>query len=107
MKVPASQCGAASGFEFSADQATWHAATSVRQSPIDRFSILVSLPAQLRAGLWVDARGGVSQVEAKAKKLSLRYLFADWPTPTVYSNVSYLGPNGELPAPPFEMDVQL
>ena len=36
---------------------------------------------------------------------SLRYLFVDWPTPTVCNSLSYLGENGELPTASFEMAV--
>ena len=37
--------------------------------------------------------------------MRLRYLFADWPVPTVYDAESFLGVNGELPLPPFVRDV--
>lgn len=36
---------------------------------------------------------------------TLRYLFADWPTPTVYAATSYLGPNEELPTAPFVLTI--
>ena len=108
--VPASQCGPPSGFELSADGVGWHAVTALRQSPTGRHALLLSLPPALReyaARAAADARNGPAGERAGGKKLRLRYLWADWPTPTVYSNVSYLGVNGELPAPPFEMDVLL
>ena len=37
---------------------------------------------------------------------TLRYLFADWPTPVVYNSESFLGPNGQLPTPPFVLEIQ-
>ena len=92
--VPLSQCGPATGFEFAIGahgHRHWRA-VSTMELGADRRSLELLLPARL-----ADAKGlSVS---------SLRYLFADWPTPTVYNSLSYLGENGELPTAPFEMAV--
>jgi hypothetical protein len=49
----------------------------------------------------IDMQG----VRGQGTKLQIRYLFADWPVPTVYNSQSFLGTNGELPVAPFVMDV--
>jgi hypothetical protein len=48
----------------------------------------------------------MSAPESAAAGMTLRYLFADWPIPTVYSAASFLGENGELPTPPFTMTIE-
>ena len=96
--VPQSQCGPATGFSVSvaaaasgeAGEVVWHDIVSMELGP-DRKSLALTLPAEV--------------AEAEAAPQKLRYLFADWPTPTVYSATSFLGLNGELPTPPFEMAI--
>jgi hypothetical protein len=91
--VPQSQCGPASGFSVSAivvgsfGREVWYDIVSMKLGP-DHKSLVLSLPLP----------------EAAYPK-RLRYLFADWPTPTVYNAESFLGPNGQLPTPPFEMTI--
>ena len=89
--VPLSQCGAvATGFELSADGLTWHAVPSIEV--LHRTWIVLFPPKTF---------------DVTAESLKVRYLFADWPVPVVYNSESFLGHHGELPTPPFEMDVQL
>ena len=101
--VPQSQCGPASGFSVSSggssggsSEVVWHDIVSMELGP-DKKSLVLKLPVEMAM---VVAAGGGATTPGK-----LRYLFADWPTPTVYNAVSFLGLNGELPTPPFEMDI--
>jgi hypothetical protein len=100
--VPQSQCGPSSGFELSSSAVSggvWHAIDSISLSP-DKLGLVLPIPPSLLAK--------VSQhVPAARAGLRLRYLFADWPTPTVYASHVYagMGVNGQLPTPPFEMAV--
>lgn len=86
--VPASQCGCPSGFEFGTERANY-----------------TCIPV---AGLTVHGTGEALVMDAPHAKagMTLRYLFADWPTPTVYSAKSFLGTNGQLPTPPFVMTIE-
>ena len=92
--VPQSQCGPATGFSVATasanNQVVWHDIVSMEigQDRKSRHQLVLKLPAV-----------------AAAAPEKLRYLFADWPTPTVYNADSFLGLNGELPTPPFEMDI--
>eukprot|EP01052_Picozoa_sp_SAG31_P034719 SAG31_NODE_4096_length_3591_cov_2.039805_3_plen_492_part_00 len=83
--VPASQCGCASGFDVGSDADGYACAE------------------QLAIG--ADNKSLTMVVPKAASGMTLRYLFADWPTPTVYNAESFLGENGELPTAPFTMDV--
>ena len=86
--VPSSQCGAASGFEV----------YSGGWQPIDKMAIGADGVSLI---LNIDMQG----VRGQGTKLQIRYLFADWPVPTVYNWQSFLWTNGELPVAPFVMDV--
>jgi len=89
--VPLSQCGPATGFELATGahgHRQWHAVSAMKLGADNR-SLELVVPAH------VDA-GALS---------SVRYLFADWPTPTVYNSLSFLGENGELPTAPFVLPV--
>ena len=85
--VPSSQCSAASGFEV----------YSGKWRPIDKMAIGAD-----GVSLILNMQGVRGQV---GTKLQIRYLFADWPVPTVYNSQSFLGTHGELPVAPFVMDV--
>ena len=97
--VPASRCGSPTGFDPTPDNTTWYAADSV-QLWANESAFLLTLPKSFR-----NANPHHFSSDASRGHLTLRYLFADWPTPTVYDSRSYLGPNGQLPTPPFEMNV--
>jgi hypothetical protein len=89
--VPLSQCGPATGFEVSS------AATEGVWFPVQEIKL-----GQTGNEVMMPIPDGVGSTPTR-----IRYLFADWPSPTVYSAKSYLGLNGELPTPPFEMDVKV
>lgn len=90
-------CGvAASGFQVSVTGSSggevWHNIEKMTLGPAGKPpSLLLTLPPQV--------------ADAGAAPTKLRYLFADWPTPTVYNSESFLGLNGELPTAPFEMPI--
>ena len=91
--VPHSQCGPATGFEVTTGGDSgrqWHVVNEMKLGPDGR-SLVLAVPPGL----------------ARASITSMRYLFADWPTPTVYNSLSYLGSNGELPTAPFVLPVVL
>ena len=111
--VPLSQCGCPSGFEVGTATAgtaaaagaaaaaaagppplSWACVDVKSLSVVDR-TVTMAVPAAAVAG--ANAAGAVP--------VMLRYLFADWPTPTVYAAQSFLGENGQLPTPPFTMEV--
>lgn len=83
--VPRTQCGSATGFEIEAD-GVWYPIESIKQGELPNVLVLL-LPLQ--------------HTDLVRNAVSLRYLFADWPTPTVYNAQSFLGLNGELPTAPF------
>ena len=85
--VPPSQCGPATGFEVGSGAGTWTAVDSIALGKAPN-ALELAFPAT-----------------AGQPPTKLRYLFSDWPTPTVYDGRSFLGANGELPTPPFQMDV--
>ena len=90
--VPRTQCGPATGFELATGahgHRVWHAVRAMRLGA-DKQSLELLLPAGV-------ASEGLSAV---------RYLFADWPTPTVYNSLSYIGEDGQLPTAPFVMPIQ-
>ena len=100
--VPASQCGALSGFELRVGGGGEWLPLGMPQLSADRRSVVLLAPAAMvTAGrplpLLHRFGGGVS--------MQLRYLWADWPVPTVYDARSFDGENGELPVPPFIANV--
>eukprot|EP01043_Picozoa_sp_COSAG02_P006915 COSAG02_NODE_202_length_29305_cov_20.432377_14_plen_128_part_00 len=92
--VPASQCGCLSGFEFGSER---------RGREESKGYTCISV-----AGLTIHTTGKALVLDTPdaVAGMTLRYLFADWPTPTVYSGKSFLGPNGHLPTPPFVMTIE-
>ena len=83
--VPLSQCGPATGFEIGDAAGRWTPVDSIARGTAPNV-LELTFPA------------------AAGAPARLRYLFADWPTPTVYNSQSFLGTNGELPTPPFEIE---
>jgi hypothetical protein len=110
--VPWSQCGAtATGFEVrvGAGAAGWQALDNMRLDPGDERALLLPVGVAVRSEAAAAAKAaaaGERQQDA-VPAMQLRYLFADWPTPTVYDAESFLGPNGELPLGPFVADVDV
>ena len=95
--IPPSQCGSATGFEVGVDAGAdtgvaWHAVDTMALAA-GKGALLLRVPTPLTP-------------QRRGQGLQLRYLFADWPTPTVYNSESFLGTNGELPTPPFVMPVR-
>ena len=89
--VPASQCGCASGFDVgTAAEGFDCVGVATLKIGADKKSLTMRSPPR-----FADAAGR-----------TLRYLFADWPTPTVYNAESFLGENGQLPTPPFTMGIK-
>jgi hypothetical protein len=82
------------GFDIAGIDQVWHAVVEMALT-IDKKGLQLSVPA-----------AALSDASEVASTFKLRYLFADWPTPTVYNSQSFLGTNGQLPTPPFTMDVQ-
>lgn len=91
--VPSSQCGALSGFELRVGIDGKWIPLHMPQLSADRFSILLAATHEL------------GRVDTRLVHLKLRYLWADWPVPTVYDAYSFDGLNAELPAPPFVSNV--
>ena len=90
--VPASQCGCASGFDVGTAAEGFDCVdVATLKIGADKKSLTMRSPPRF--------------AEAAAGK-TLRYLFADWPTPTVYNAESFLGENGQLPTPPFVMGIK-
>ena len=94
--VPASQCGSLSGFELRVcAEGDWQP-LALPQLSADRRSVLLTLPER-EIDLLSAAQTGVT--------MQLRYLWADWPVPTVYDGARHGEANDELPAPPFIANV--
>ena len=90
--VPRTQCGPATGFELATGahgHRRWHAVRAMMLGA-DKQSLELLLPT-----------GVLSEGPS-----AVRYLFADWPTPTVYNSLSYIGEGGQLPTAPFVMPIQ-
>lgn len=90
--VPASQCGSMSGFELRVSAKEDWVPLPLPQLSADRRSVLLNL-AQSELSLLFVAQTRVA--------MQLRYLWADWPVPTVYDGARHGETNDELPAPPF------
>ena len=95
MPVPPTQCGPSSGFEVKLKDGDWLSIDNVTLSA-NKTQVLLQLPAMI----------GHADADPVVTVTKLRYLFADWPTPIVYNSQSFLGLNGQLPTPPFVLDIQ-
>ena len=93
--VPPSQCGPPSGFEVKLKDGDWVPVNNVTLST-NKTQLFLQLPSPI----------GHADADQVATVTTLRYLFADWPTPVVYNSESFLGPNGQLPTPPFVLEIQ-
>ena len=97
--VPASQCGSLSGFDLrvGGDDDRWVPLTMPTLSANKR-SVLLPVPKNVLSATSTGL-GNTS--------IHLRYLWADWPVPTVYDARSYGEENDQLPAPPFVERVEV
>ena len=96
--VPITQCGSPTGFEVQRRSASsWEFVHEISLGIVASHDGSRDDGERDRAAEVVYLHG-VHDAQAVT---GVRYLFADWPIPTVYSAESFLGVNGELPACPF------
>jgi hypothetical protein len=97
--VPASQCGSLSGFELRITTDREWIPLGMPSLGEGGRSVLLRLPAAASRLL------AASRNASKHCQVQIRYLWADWPVPTVYDARRYSGRHSELPVPPFVANV--